>query len=152
MAQHRIFVTLAKSLLFTLVGLVTACSDKAKPAFDECVTLEAKEEVVKARTACQAAASADPNSKSGKAAQGKLAYLNPQADKILREEAAKNAPCTTGKYVTHCMYQGKPRPTLLEGKTLAECNRDAHQMISIGMTCPVCVCSDRFVEPYTSEE
>ena len=139
-------------LVFTLGAMLGGCTDKAKEKFDECVALEAKWETVQARDACQAAVEQDPNSKSGKAAAGKLTYLNPQADKIVAEEKKKNAPCKVHKWVTRCMWKGKPRPTLLEGDTYAKCNRDAQEMSVIGMTCPVCVCADRFVEPYGDKE
>lgn len=130
----------------------SGCGDKAKPKFDECVALETKWETVKAREACKAAAEIDPNSKSGKAAAGKLTYLNEQANKLLAEKAKKDAPCKVGKWVTHCMYQGKPRPGLLEANTFARCNTEADEMRVIGMHCPVCECADRFVDPYKKEE
>ena len=138
---------LALSLVFGIVG----CTDKAKAKFDECVALETKWETVKARDACKAAAEIDPNGKSGKAAAGKLTYLNEQAAKVLAEKSKKDAPCKVGKWVTHCMYQGKPRPTLLEAETFAKCNTEADEVRVVGMTCPVCECADRFVDPYKTE-
>lgn len=132
-------------------GLV-GCQDKAKAKFDECVALETKWETVKARDACKAAADLDPNSKSGKAAAGKLTYLNEQAEKLLAAKAKKDAPCKVGKWVTHCLYQGKPRPKFLEAETFAKCNTEADEVRIIGMTCPVCECADRFVSPYKMEE
>src|SRR5512145_904180 len=103
----------AGSLFLGLVLLATAagCQDKAKAKFDECVAFEAKWETVKARDACKAAVELDPNSRSGKAAAGKLTYLNEQADKIVGEEQKANAPCKVRKWVTRCMWKGKPRPT-----------------------------------------
>ncbi len=137
------------AFLALVVGV--ACTDKAKPKFDECVALETKWETVKAREACQAAVALDPNSKSGKAAQGKLSYLNEQANKLLAEKSKKEAPCSVGKWVTHCIYKGEPRPNLLEAKTEAQCNAEADEVRIIGMTCPQCECADRFVDPYKKE-
>jgi len=94
---------LAQTLMsVALVVGVSGCSDKAKPKYDECVALESKWETVQARDACKAASEIAPNSKSGKLAAGKLTYLNEQADKILAEKSKKEAPCKTGKWVTHC--------------------------------------------------
>jgi hypothetical protein len=139
-------------LSVALVVGISGCEDKAKPKFDECVALETKWETVKAREACKAAAEISPNSKAGKAAAGKLTYLNEQAGKILAEKAKKDAPCKVGKWVTHCIYQGKPRPGLLEANTYARCNTEADEMRVIGMHCPVCECADRFVDPNKPEE
>lgn len=130
-----------------LVGLC-GCSDKAKPKYDECVALESKWETVQARDACKAAAEIAPDSKSGKLAAGKLTYLNEQAGKILAEKSKKEAPCKTGKWVTHCKWKDKPRPNLMEAATFARCNTEADEVRVVGMVCPVCECSDRFVDPY----
>lgn len=135
-------------LAVACIGGLFACSDKAKTKYDECVALEAKWDTVKARDACKEAASIDPNSKSGKLAAGKLTYLNEQADKLLAEKSKKEAPCSTGKWVTHCKYKGEPRPNLLEANTFAKCNTDADEVRIVGMVCPICECSDRFVDPY----
>jgi hypothetical protein len=145
-------LTSKASLAMALVVSVSGCTDKAKVKYDECVALETKWETVAARDACKAATELDPNSKSGKAAAGKLSYLNEQAAKILAEKSKKEAPCKVGKWVTHCLYQGKPRPGLLEAPTFARCNTEADEMRVIGMTCPVCECADRFVDPYKKEE
>lgn len=139
-------------LLVGLVVVASGCTDKAKAKYDECVALETKWETVKARDACKAAADIDPKSKSGKLASGKLSYLNEQAAKLLAEKSKKEAPCKVGKWVTHCLYQGKPRPGLLEAVTFARCNTEADEMRVIGMTCPICECADRFVDPYKKEE
>jgi hypothetical protein len=144
-------LTAQRLLAVALVIGVSGCSDKAKPKYDECVALETKWETAKARDACKAAAAIDPKSQSGKLAAGKLTYLNEQADKILAEKAKKEAPCKVGKWVTHCLYQGKPRPTLLEANTFARCNTEADEVRVVGMTCPVCECADRFVDPYKKE-
>jgi len=135
-------------LLIMFAGAFVACSDKAKPKYDECVALESKWETVKARDACKEAAALDPNGKSGKLAAGKLTYLNEQAGKLLAEKSKKEAPCSTGKWVTHCKYKGEPRPNLLEGNTFARCNSDADEVRIVGMVCPICECSDRYVDPY----
>ena len=134
-------------LVVALVVGVSGCSDKAKPKYDECVALESKWETAAARDACKAAADLSPNSKYGKLAAGKLTYLNAQADKILGEKAKKEAPCRTGKWVTHCKWKGEPRPNLLEGPTFSKCNTDADEVRIVGMVCPICECSDRFVDP-----
>ncbi|MFC1641366.1 hypothetical protein ACFL5O_01570 [Myxococcota bacterium] len=131
--------------------------DKAQPAWDECVALTAKDQLIQARAACQAAAKADPNSKAGKLAAGKLEALNPLADELeAKNKTAHDAatrPCKAKKYVTRCIYKGKPRPTLLDGSTLAQCNQDAHQLRqTIGMICPSCVCEDDFVDENKGEE
>jgi hypothetical protein len=142
-----------QSLLAAMIlAVLSGCSDKAKPKYDECVALETKWETVKARDACKVAAEIDPNSKHGKLAAGKLSYLNGQADKLVAEKSKKDAPCKVGKYVTHCLYQGKPRPTLLEASTFARCNTEADEVRVVGMTCPVCECADRFVDPYAKPE
>ena len=144
------FSNLVLQTLFgvALVVGVSGCSDKAKPKYDECVALESKWETVQARDACKAAAELAPNSKSGKLAAGKLTYLNEQASKILAEKSKKEAPCKTGKWVTHCKWKDKPRPNLLEAATFARCNTEADEVRIVGMVCPVCECSDRFVDPY----
>jgi hypothetical protein len=144
---------LAARALFAIALLVgvSGCSDKAKPKYDECIALEAKWETVKARDACKAASEIAPNSKSGKLAAGKLSYLNEQANKILAEKSKKEAPCKTGKWVTHCKWKDKPRPNLLEAATFARCNTEADEVRIVGMVCPVCECSDRFVDPYKDQ-
>jgi hypothetical protein len=146
--NSNLFTLLAQALVcVTLVGL-SGCSDKAKPKYDECVALESKWETVQARDACKAAAEIAPKSKSGKLAAGKLTYLNEQAGKILAEKSKKEAPCKTGKWVTHCKWKDKPRPNLMEAATFARCNTEADEVRVVGMVCPVCECSDRFVDPY----
>jgi hypothetical protein len=140
----------ALMVLVLALGL-SGCTDKAKPKYEECVALESKWDTVKARDACKAAAEIDPKSKSGKLAAGKLTYLNEQADKILAAKAKKDAPCTTGKWVTHCKWKGKPRPNLLEATTFAKCNTEADEVRIVGMVCPICECSDRFDDPYKDQ-
>ncbi len=145
--------TLAVRVLLAvgLTILLGGCEDKAKPKFDECVALEVKSETVKARDACKAAAEIDPESKSGKLAAGKLTYLNDEAEKILAKKAVKEAPCKVGKWVTHCKWNGKPRPNLLEATTYAKCNQEADEVRVVGMVCPECECADRFKDPYAEE-
>lgn len=138
-------------LVVTLVVGVSGCQDKAQPKYEECVALESKWQTVDARDACKAASEIAPNSKCGKLAAGKLSYLNDQANKILAEKAKKDAPCRTGKWVTHCKWKGEPRPNLLEGPTFARCNTDADEVRIVGMVCPICECSDRFVDPYPNQ-
>jgi hypothetical protein len=140
--------TLTSQVLLALALVVGGCADKAQPKYDECVALEAKWDTVKARDACKEAAAIAPNSKCGKLAAGKLTYLNEQAAKILAEKAKKEAPCRTGKWVTHCKYKGVPRPNLLEAPTFAQCNSEADETRIVDMVCPICECSDRFVDPY----
>jgi hypothetical protein len=135
-----------------LLVAMSGCADKAKPKYDECVALETKWETVKAREACKAATEISADSKYGKLAAGKLTYLDAQAEKVLAEKAKKDAPCKVGKWVTRCLYQGKPRPTLLEAETFARCNTEADEVRVVGMTCPVCECADRFVDPYQKDE
>src|SRR5512142_1434001 len=149
--SNRLLVATQSLLALALLVGTSGCSDKAKPNYDECVALEAKWDTVAARDACKAAAAADPNSKLGKAAAGKLSYLNEQADKILAEKSKKEAPCKTGKWVTHCKWKDKPRPNLLEATTFARCNTEADEVRIVGMVCPVCECSDRFVDPYKDQ-
>ncbi len=139
-------------LLGALVMVVCGCQDKAKPKYDECVALETKWDPIKAREACKAAAAIDPNSKYGKLAAGKLTYLNQQADRALATKNKKEAPCKVGKWVTHCMWKGKPRPKFLEAPTYHQCNQEADEVRIIGMHCPECECADRFVSPYKMEE
>lgn len=129
----------------------SGCEDKAQPKYDECVAFEAKWETVKARDACKAAVEASPDSKAGKLAAGKLTYLEAEAKKILDKKAVKEAPCKTGKWVTHCKWKDKPRPNLLEATTYARCNQDADEVRVVGMVCPECECSDRFVDPYAEK-
>ena len=144
-------LTTQSMLVVSLALALSGCADKAKPKFDECVALEAKETIA-ARDACKAASEIDPKSKSGQLAAGKLSYLNPAADKLLKEKNKKEAPCKTGKWVTHCKWKGEPRPNLLEGPTFAKCNTDADEVRIVGMVCPICECSDRFVDPYPPKE
>jgi hypothetical protein len=149
----KLFRVTGRALLALAVAVVASgCQDKAKPQFEECVKLESEWEIIKARDACRAAVEADPKSKSGKLAAGKLTYLNEQADKEQAEKDKKEAPCKVGKWVTHCMWKGKPRPNFLEAPTYAKCNKDADEVRVIGMTCPECECADRFVSPYQKEE
>ncbi len=151
--NRKLLRTSGGALLAALLVVgASGCQDKAKPKFDECVRLESEWETIKARDACKAAVEADPNSKSGKLAAGKLTYLNEQADKALDEKNEKEAPCKVGKWVTHCMWKGKPRPSFLEAETYAKCNKEADEVRIIGMTCPECECADRFVSPYKQEE
>lgn len=150
---HSLFLTSSQVLISIAIVLsAVGCSDKAKPKYDECVALETKWETVKARDACKAAVDIAPDSKYGKLAAGKLTYLNEQAGKLLAEKAKKDAPCKVGKWVTHCMHNGKPRPNLLEAETFAKCNTEADEVRIVGMTCPVCECADRFVDPYKKDE
>lgn len=138
--------------LVIFVGVVAlACADKAKPAYEQCVKLEAEYETVKARDACQAAVKADPKSKSGQAAANKLVELNLEADKILQKDRELMAPCPSGKWVTRCKWKGEPRPNLLEADSRAKCNIEANQLKVVDVVCPDCVCKDRFVEPYDEE-
>ena len=144
-------------VLVVLVLVLFVFRDKARPAWEECVALTAKDELIQARAACQAAVQADPNSKSGLKAAGKLEVLNPLADELeAKNKATKEArtrPCKSKKYVTRCIYKGEPRPTLLDGPTLSQCNQDAHQLRqTIGMICPSCVCADDFVDDKKDEE
>ena len=129
----------------------SGCGDKAKASYDECVQAEGKWDFVKAREACEAAAKADPNSKSGKAAQAKLARLREQAEKALAEKAAETKPCKAGKWVTRCVWKGEPRPNLMEGETAAACNQQASQVQGIDMVCPACVCADDYKEEEKKE-
>ncbi len=148
----KLFTLTSKALLVAAFSVgVIGCQDKAKAKYDECVALESKWDTVKARDACKAASEISPTSKCGKLATGKLTYLNEQADKILAEKAKKEAPCTVGKWVTHCKWKDKPRPGLLEAATFARCNTDADEMRIVGMTCPVCECADRYVDPYKTD-
>ena len=91
---------------------------------------------------------ADPDSKSGKAAQAKLSYLEKKAAEIEEKKRRETGPCKSHKWVTRCVWKGEPRPNLLEGDTKAACNQEAHQSSVIGMTCPDCVCKDYWKEPY----
>jgi hypothetical protein len=148
-ARDRISVTWAKRLvLASLVAVGALGCDKAKPAYEECMALEAKWEMIKARDACRAAVQADPDSKSGKAAQQKLAYLEQKAEEELEKQRRASGVCKSGKWVTRCMWKGEPRPTLIERESKAACNQEAHTSSVIGMTCPDCVCKDYFEEPY----
>ena len=152
--RHTKLVTHTAEALLAVAILIGAsgCSDKAKPKFDECVALESKWDIINAREACKASAEISPNSKYGKLAAGKLTYLNVRADKDLAVKAKKDAPCKVGKWVTHCIWKGKPRPGLLEANTYAKCNSEADEVRVVGMTCPECECADRFVDPYKKDD
>lgn len=129
-----------------LLPLLAGC-DKAKTSYDECLKLEAKWDPIGAEAACEAAVKAAPNSKSGKAAAAKLEALREVAAKErAKREAAAPRPCKSGKWVTRCIWKGKPRPTLLEGETAAKCNQDAAELQTIEMSCPACVCIDDYKE------
>ena len=142
----------SRVLLALLLGVAACGCDKAKEPYDQCVKLEAEEKLIEAREACEAALKADPNSDSGKAAQGKLeGYMRREADKLLAEKAKANRPCPSHKWVTHCMWKGEPRPDLLEEETKAACDSEAHQVSVIGMTCPACECKDYFEDPYAEK-
>jgi hypothetical protein len=147
----RLFTLTRAALTLALLAGVAGCKDKAQPKYEECAKLEAKWETVQARDACKEAYKISPDSKYGKLAAGKLTYLNEQADKIVTAANKKKAPCTVGKWVTHCKWKGVPRPNFLEAPTYARCNQEADQVRIIGMTCPECECADRFVSPYPKE-
>jgi hypothetical protein len=146
--------TLALRMAVTVLAVAGACAcDKAKAGYEECLALEAEWKMVEAREACRAAASADPDSKSGKAAQAKLPALDVEAEKILLEQKKQKGFCPSGKFVTRCLYKGTPRPTRIEEQTEATCNQEAHQTSLVdGMTCPVCECVDFWKEPYENLE
>jgi hypothetical protein len=149
----QLFTTIAARLVLALLVVAGACGcDKAKSSYEECMAAEAKWEFVKARDACRAAVQADPNSKSGKAAQAKLAYLEEEAEKALFQKLKESGHCKSGKWVTRCMWKGKPRPTRIEAESKAACNQEAASSAVIGMTCPDCVCDDYWEEPYDEEE
>lgn len=149
----KISTLTAQTLLVAMLCVgIGGCSDKAKPKYDECVALEATWKTVEARDACKAAAELAPESKSGKLAAVKLSYLNEQAEKVLAKKNKKEAPCKVGKWVTHCIWKGKPRPSFLEATTYAKCNQEADEVRVVGMTCPECECADRFVSPYPKED
>jgi hypothetical protein len=149
----RLSTTLARRLVFASLLVAGACAcDKAKSSYEQCMAHEAKWEFVKARDACRAAVKADPESKSGKAAQAKLAYLEAEAEKALFQKLKESGHCKSGKWVTRCMWKGKPRPTRIEAESKAACNQEAASSSVIGMTCPDCVCEDYWEEPYDEEE
>ena len=147
--RDQLLTTLAKRIVLvsSLVAGAWGC-DSAKSDYEKCMELEAKWKMVEARDACKAAVAADPDSKSGKAAQAKLDYLEKEAEKALKEQAKKSGICKAQKWVTRCMWKGKPRPSLVESSSKASCDQEAHQMSVIGMTCPACVCKDYWEEPY----
>jgi hypothetical protein len=135
-------------LALAVVAFVVGCRDKAQPDYDECLKLEAKWDAIGAQAACEKAVQADPNSNAGKAAAAKLAALKEAADKErATKAAAEPKPCKAGKWVTRCIWKGKPRPTLLEGPTAAKCNQDAGELATIEMSCPACVCADDYKDP-----
>jgi hypothetical protein len=151
-ASHR---PLARSTGATRLALAVVAAaallgcDKAKPSYEECLRLEGQWDFIKARDACEAAVKADPNSKSGKAAQNKLLTLRGRADKAIHDTTIQ--PCKSHKYVTRCVWKGVPRPNLLEEETLAACNQSSASVASIDMVCPACVCSDDYKEPEKAE-
>ncbi len=59
----------------SLVVLLGGCSDKAKPALDDCTKAESDKDWVSAVSACEKAVALDPESQSGKAAAEKLGSL-----------------------------------------------------------------------------
>ena len=67
--------------------LAVGCADKAKPKLAECVTAEARNDVLAAKEACTLAVALDPLSESGKAAAEKLKAMQPAIEKAERERA-----------------------------------------------------------------
>jgi len=74
-----------------LAMLSTGCADRAEPKYAECVKLDASGDTLAAWQACQDAVTADPNSKSGKAAAAMLKDMKPRYDAKQAEEAARRA-------------------------------------------------------------
>jgi hypothetical protein len=70
------------------------CADKARPKLDECEKLEGEGKFKEAADACMAAVSADPASKSAKAAAQKLGALTSAIEKQDKEAARARAAAT----------------------------------------------------------
>lgn len=87
------WITLVVVAVLCLVG----CQDKAEPGLKDCQQLHSQGKLTEALAACQKAVSADPNTKSGKAASKqvqdlKAAIAKEQADKkAAAEKAAQQA-------------------------------------------------------------
>jgi hypothetical protein len=77
--------------LFFLAILVAGCADKAEPDFQRCQQLETRKEFEEARSACLVAVSKDPQSRSGKLAQARLAVLATEAQDAFRQQQARFA-------------------------------------------------------------
>lgn len=138
-----------------LVGaLAVACTDAAKKDYENCLDLESRGRHEAAMDACTLAVSIDANSKSGKAAQAKLADIGIRMidDKAKAEKeaatataqaaAAVVAACKSGKWTTFCTIDGRPSGGLLKPSALAKCEEDAKGFESMGMACAPCKCAD----------
>ena len=79
------------SIMLLLVLMISGCADKAEPKYAECVKLDATGDTMGAWRACQDSVTADPNSKSGKAAAEKLAALKPKHDALKKEQDEQRA-------------------------------------------------------------
>ena len=70
-----------------VVMLITACTDKAKPDYDNCVQQDVRGDIQVAWAACNAAVAADPGSASGKAAAARLIVMKPVFDQLKADQA-----------------------------------------------------------------
>ncbi len=142
---------------FIAVVLVVGCEDKATADYQKCVELETKGQHDEARSACAAAASADPRSKDGVAAAAKKAEIEAKvkeeearrvseaASRAAAESKAKqndiDERCKGKKWATKCMTghreDGTEKWTGMQWfDTRAEC-----QKVTSGVgTCDECAC------------
>lgn len=74
-----------------LAMFAVACEDKAKPAYAECVTAEAKGDFLAAEKACSKSVTSDPTSTSGKAAAEKLKAMQPAIETAKKQQAEADA-------------------------------------------------------------
>lgn len=136
------------------LSLTAGCNDKAKPAYERCLALEAEGKLQEALDACNEAASADPESKSGQAAQSKKPDLGTrildaqvQDEKKQKEAAtqAEVAACKSNTWTTFCTVNGRPSGGLMKPGSKAKCEENATGFRSMGMQCAPCRCADDVV-------
>ena len=148
--------------MIVLVVTATGCTDRAKPDFDRCTMLAARDhegDLPDAVKACTAAVAADPNSTSGKAAAVKLTELQPKLDAWGKKEyerltglakakeaaaaaqAAAEPKCSD--WVTICTLGRFPDGSERTGG-LQHYNKGAcvGAGVALGVHCDPCRCSD----------
>jgi hypothetical protein len=88
--------------------MLAGCTDKAEPDYTRCLDLETKGETQNARDACNAAVTADPNSKSGKAAAAKVTELQAKLDVKLKAEQAQAEAAKRAAFEKAGGWRGMP--------------------------------------------
>ncbi|HVZ34100.1 MAG TPA: hypothetical protein VG963_16855 [Polyangiaceae bacterium] len=78
-------------VVVALAILGVGCSDKAKPAYADCIRLQANGDIEGAWRTCNEAVGTDPNSKAGESAAKLLIEMKPSYDKAKAAREASEA-------------------------------------------------------------